>query len=88
MDDHTRNLECPRAGPLTGAGRPTRALVDARARAIAAAAGRIPPLVLQADYEQAKREVTGQADRDRQDALLDSSWEPGLAVALPPAPGR
>jgi len=82
MEDHPRNPESPRTGPFAGRGRATRAMVDARTRAIAAAAGRIPPLVVQADYEQAKREVTGESDRERQQAVLDASWEPDLAPAL------
>lgn len=53
-------------------GRATRALVAARTQELAAAAGRIPPHVTQDDYEQAKRELTGETDRDRQIAILDS----------------
>src|ERR1019366_1007793 len=40
-----------------------------------------PPQVRQSDYEQAKRELTGEPDIDRQDAILDAlpetkRWDP------------
>lgn len=53
-----------RRGPVT------RARVDARTHELALLAGRVPPHVTQSDYEQAKREVTGESDSDRQDAML------------------
>ena len=56
----------------------TRALVGARAHELAELAGRVPPYVTQADYQQAKRELTGETDPDRQDAILDT--------VLPPRP--
>jgi hypothetical protein len=51
----------------------TRAMVDERTRALARLAGRIPPYVAQEDYERAKRELTGESDRDRQAAILDAT---------------
>jgi hypothetical protein len=62
-----------------GLGPPTRAQVDARARELALRAGRAPPHVAQADYQQAKRELTGETDLDRQNAVLDA--RPGPAIA-------
>ena len=53
-------------------GPPTRAKVDARAHELAALAGRPPPHVTQSDYQQAKRELTGETDLDRQNAILDA----------------
>ncbi len=50
----------------------TRANVQERTREIARLAGRVAPHVLQADYEQAKRELTGTAETERQDAILDA----------------
>jgi hypothetical protein len=47
-----------------------RETLHARTRELALRAGRIPPHVSQLDYEQAKREVTGEFDLDRQDAVL------------------
>jgi hypothetical protein len=38
----------------------------------AAKAGRLSTSVSQADYEQAKRDVTGETDPDRQTAILDA----------------
>jgi hypothetical protein len=64
-----------------GIGPVTREMVQARTRELAMIAGRIPPEVSQADYEQARRELTGESDLDRQDAILDSipeteRWDP------------
>ena len=65
----------------TGIGRVTREMARARARELALRAGYAIPHVRQADYEQAKRELTGESDIDRQDAVLDSipeteRWDP------------
>lgn len=58
------------AQPLASSGFPTREAVRARARELAAIAGRAPHEVAQGDYEQAKREVTGESDQERQEAML------------------
>ena len=50
----------------------SRAMVHTHTRELALIAGRTPAHVTQADYEQARREVTGESDMDRQDAILDS----------------
>jgi hypothetical protein len=50
----------------------TREDVHARARELALIDGRTPQDVTQAEYEQAKRELTGESDLDRQDAVLDT----------------
>jgi hypothetical protein len=55
-----------------GIGPVTREVVQARTREPALIAGRAPPHMTQADYELAKRELTGEADRDRQEAMLES----------------
>ena len=65
----------------TGIGPVTREMVHARTRELALIAGRVPPGATQADYEQAKRELTGQTDMDRQDEMLDAlpeskRWDP------------
>jgi hypothetical protein len=64
-----------------GIGPVTRDLVQARTRELAVIAGRTPQQVSQADYERAKRELTGETDMDRQDAALDAlpeekRWDP------------
>ena len=53
--------------------RVTREMISARTRELALRAGRIPPYVAQTDYEQAKRELTGETDADRQDALINAA---------------
>jgi hypothetical protein len=64
-----------------GVGPVTREMVHARACELAVIAGRAPLHVSQADYEQAKRELTGEPDIDRQEAMIDSipeakRWDP------------
>jgi hypothetical protein len=67
----------------------TREMVYARTRELALLAGYAAPHVRQSDYEQAKRELTGETDMDRQDAMLDAlpgenRWNPvpGAAAHL------
>jgi hypothetical protein len=55
-----------------GSGAVTRERARARARELARIAGRAPAFVTQADYESAKRELTGESDFDRQEAILDA----------------
>lgn len=60
----------------------SRAAVHVRTQELAALAGRVHPQVSQADYEQAKREITGETDTERQNAVLDSpSVTASIAVA-------
>jgi len=53
----------------------TRDMVDARAHELALIAGRVPPQATQTDYEQAKRELTGEANIDPQEAALETMPE-------------
>lgn len=79
-----------------GIGPVTREMVQARTRELALIAGRVPPHVLQADYELARRELTGESDPDRQDAMLDSipeteRWDPvpgSTGHQAPESPGE
>jgi len=57
---------------LRGPGRVTREMIYARTRELATLAGREPFQVTQIDYEQARRELTGESDFDRQNAVLDA----------------
>ena len=50
----------------------SRAAVHARTQELAMLAGRAYSQVSQDDYEQAKREITGESEIDRQNAALDS----------------
>jgi len=63
-----------------GPGAVTRAMVHARTRELALRAGRTAMQISQQDYEAAKRELTGESDSDRQDALLDASTPHEAAV--------
>jgi hypothetical protein len=68
----------------TGVAPVSRERVHARARELALIAGRTPPQVAQADYEQATRELTGETEMDRQAAMLGSFPE---SKRWNPAPG-
>ena len=66
---------------FSGIGPVSRAMVHKRASELAQIAGRLATSVTQADYQQAKRELTGESDIDCQDAILDSlpeskRWDP------------
>lgn len=61
---------------LSPPGPVTRESVRARARELAVLAGRTPADVTQRDYEQAKREITGESDPDRQEAILEAFDDP------------
>jgi len=50
----------------------TRDDIHVRAQELALIDGRVPPNVSQADYKQAKQELTGEADLSRQEAILDA----------------
>ena len=50
----------------------TRAMLHARTRELALRAGRSPWQITQSDYEQARRELTGESDMNRQEARLDA----------------
>ncbi len=59
----------------------TPEMVEARARELAVIAGRLSSQPSQVDYEQAKRELTGESDIDAQEEVLESipeseSWDP------------
>ena len=54
----------------------SRERLHSRTREIASGAGRPPSGVAQCDYEQAKRELTGERDSDRQEARLTWAGTP------------
>ncbi len=70
-------------GNFTGAGPVTREAARKRSRELAVKAGRSTWDVRQADYEQAKREVTGESNADRQDAVLDAIPGSGRDQSVP-----
>jgi hypothetical protein len=64
-----------------GIGTVSPEMVEARARELAAIAGRVPPEPSEADYQQAKRELTGEPEMDVQETALESipeseGWDP------------
>lgn len=62
----------PAPGGRCGTSSPVnREMVHRRACELAVIAGRAHALVTQSDYEQAKWELTGVSDPDRQTAILD-----------------
>ena len=70
VKNHSNHDALP--GSAASLGPVTRALVHARTQELASIAGRAPEAVTQSDYEQAKRELTGESDLDRQNAILDA----------------
>jgi hypothetical protein len=65
----------------SGIGTVTPEMVEARARELAAIAGRVSSQPSQVDYEQAKRELTGEPEVDVREAALElisesERWDP------------
>lgn len=76
--DHTLpGNPLPPSPPFGTLGRVTRQMVHARTRNLAVKAGRSPLQISQTDYEQARRELTGESDMARQEARLDGAPERG-----------
>jgi hypothetical protein len=78
---------------FAGIGPVTRDMVHERARELAKISGRAPHDVSQSDYEQAKRELTGESDMDRQEEVLEAlpeseRWDPvpGSTGKMDPEP--
>ena len=53
----------------------SRELLHARTRELALLAGRVMPHITHADYAQAKLELTGESNPDRQDAMIEGRPE-------------
>jgi hypothetical protein len=71
----------------SGIGTVTRDMVEARASKLATIAGRIPLEPSEADYEQAKRELTGDPEMDVQGTALESIPESGRWDPVPGSMG-
>jgi hypothetical protein len=71
-----------------GIGTVTLEMVEERANELAAIAGRIPPQASTIDYEEARRELTGESNIDVQAALLESIPESERWDPVPGSPGR
>jgi hypothetical protein len=69
-----------------GTGTVTSAMVEARARELAAINGRSQPS--EADYQQAKRELTGEAETDPQEENVESIPESDGWDRVPGSTGR
>jgi hypothetical protein len=73
---------------FTGIGPVTRAMVRERAVELAVINGRSAQEVSKADWEQAKRELTGEPDADPKEALLEAAPESERWDPLPGSPGH
>ena len=73
---------------FNGAGSVTIERVRARARELALIAGRSTGHVTPADFEQAKRELTGESEQTRKEALIDSLPESQRWNPIPGSAGR
>jgi hypothetical protein len=72
----------------SGVGTVTAEMVEARARELAVIAGRDSEKPSQLDYEQAKRELTGEPEMDAQEAALESVPESEGWDAVPGSTGH
>jgi len=75
-------------GPVATKAPATREKLNARAHELAASSGRVPTQVTQSEYEQAKRELTGESEGERQDAVLDAMAEPTQWNPVPGSVGH
>jgi len=75
-------------GNFVGIGPATRGMLHTRARELALIAGRDSADISQTDYEQAKRELTGGAEVDWQEAMLESLPEAERWDPVPGSPGH
>jgi hypothetical protein len=71
-----------------GLGTVTRKMVRERAMELAAINGRSPQEASKSDWEQAKRELTGEPDTDPKTAVLESAPESERWDPLPGSTGR
>ncbi len=71
MKEHPRTEAKVRDHAVPAFGSITRQMVYDRTLELALIAGRISCRVNQVDYEQAKRELTGESDSIRQQRILD-----------------
>jgi hypothetical protein len=71
-----------------GIGTVTPAMIEARARELARINGRDSSKPTEADYQQAKRELTGEEEIDRQEENLESVPESEAWDPLPGSTGR
>lgn len=72
----------------SGIGLVTPGMVEIRARELAAIAGRFPVRASEFDYDQAKRELTGEPDLDYLDEVLESIPESERWDPVPGSQGR
>jgi hypothetical protein len=72
----------------SGIGTVTRDMVETRAKELATIAGRIPPEPSETDFEQAKRELTGEPEMRVQEAALESIAESEGWASVPSSMGR
>lgn len=68
--------------------RVTQEQVQARTRELAVLAGRDSTEISQVDYEQAKRELTGESDGERQQAVLQRALDVRSGASAPDAAGH
>jgi hypothetical protein len=71
-----------------GIGTVTLEMVEERANELAEIAGRVPPQASTIDYEEARRELTGESNIDVQAALLESIPESERWDPVPGSTGR
>jgi hypothetical protein len=76
------------ARSTSGIGAVSRAMIHKRARELALMSGRIPPIVSEADYEQAERELNGGPELDRKEEAIETLPESERWNPVPGSAGR
>lgn len=69
--ENIQTAQRPVSGSIASTRSVTRQMVHDRTLELALTAGRNSHQIRQADYERAKRELTGESDFDRQQQILD-----------------
>ena len=73
---------------FTGIGTVTPEMIRERARELAILSGRIPAHVTQAEFDQARRELSGESDLDAREVILEAIPESERWDPVPGSPGR
>lgn len=72
---------------FSGIGAVTQDMINVRAHELARLSGRMPAMATRSEVEQARRELTGGSDQDRQDEIIESIPESERWDPVPGSPG-
>ena len=72
---------------FSGIGAVTQEMITVRAHELARLSGRVPAMATRSEVEQARRELPGGSDQDRQDEIIESIPESERWDPVPGSPG-